>query len=115
MQMIAADRCSRDEPSAAANSVASQKPPSDTTSKQAEEDEGSSWRELDSSWSKSTFKQSLRSTAEFWNFGAGDVGKQSWVPPQTTASEACVEAGILVLVERHLRLLVQNRLSLWQQ
>ncbi|KAH6946275.1 hypothetical protein HPB50_012639 [Hyalomma asiaticum] len=113
---MAADSCSRSEPSAAANSVTSQQPPADTTSKQAEEDEGSSWRELDSSWSKSTFKQSSRCAVELREFGAGDIGKESWMPPQTTAVDASVVGGILVLVERHHRqLLVQNQLSQWQQ
>ncbi|XP_049521647.1 uncharacterized protein LOC119450179 isoform X3 [Dermacentor silvarum] len=50
------------------------------------ENKRSSWQELDNSWSKSTYKPSTRSAAEFWEFGAGDTGKQSWASSQTTAT-----------------------------
>ncbi|XP_075545630.1 uncharacterized protein LOC142579388 isoform X1 [Dermacentor variabilis] len=73
----------------AVTSVVARQPSTDASFKQSE-NKHSSWQELDNSWSKSTYKPSTRSAAEFWEFGAGDTGKQPLAPSQTTtaASEA---------------------------
>lgn len=82
----------RSEPVAATTPVTTRQPSTISTFKQPE-DKPSSWQELDSSWSKSTFKHSTRSAAEFWEFGAGDSGKQSSTTSQTTAGEASGAGG----------------------
>ncbi|XP_075545639.1 tudor domain-containing protein 7-like isoform X4 [Dermacentor variabilis] len=79
----------------AVTSVVARQPSTDASFKQSE-NKHSSWQELDNSWSKSTYKPSTRSAAEFWEFGAGDTGKQPLAPSQTTtaASEASRAAAV---------------------